>query len=87
MAVVAMIAAAASAHAQGGSGGIGSGGGGGDDTTSASGCASSEFGQRTLQLGDCGDDVETLNWILNSTSYAKGVSLSDDFATSTESSV
>jgi rare lipoprotein A (peptidoglycan hydrolase) len=86
MAVVAMIAAAASAHAQGGSGGIGSGGGGGD-TTSASGCASAEFGQRTLKLGDCGEDVETLNWILNSTSYAKGVSLTDDFATSTESSV
>jgi Putative peptidoglycan binding domain/Lytic transglycolase len=85
MALVAMIAAAASAHAQGsGSGGVGSGGGG---DVSASGCLNSEFGSRTLALGDCGDDVTTLNWILNGTGYGRGVGLDADFDGATESSV
>jgi hypothetical protein len=87
MAFVAMIAAAASAHAQGGgTGGVGTGGGGGGDV-SASGCLNSEFGSRTLALGDCGDDVTTLNWILNGTGYGKGVGLDADFDGATESSV
>jgi hypothetical protein len=87
MAVIAMIAAAASAHAQGGSGGIGSGGSGSGSDTTASGCASSEFGQRTLSLGDCGEDVATLNWILKSKTFADGVPLADDFTDPTDSSV
>jgi hypothetical protein len=86
MALVAMIAAAASAHAQGGdSGGIGTGGSGGD--VSASGCLNSEFGTRTLALGDCGDDVTTLNWILNGTGSGKGVPMNSQFADATATSV
>jgi Putative peptidoglycan binding domain/Lytic transglycolase len=88
MALVAMIAAAASAQAQGGgSGGVGSGGGDGGGDASASGCLNSEFGTRTLALGDCGDDVTTLNWILNGTGYGKGVALDADFDGTTESAV
>ena len=87
MALVAMVAAAASAQAQGGgSGGIGTGGGGGGDV-SASGCVDYEFGTRTLALGDCGDDVTTLNWILNSTGYGKTAPMSAEFAGTTETSV
>jgi peptidoglycan hydrolase-like protein with peptidoglycan-binding domain len=89
MALVAMIAAAASAQAQGqgdGSGGVGTGGGGGGDV-SASGCLNYEFGSRTLALGDCGDDVTTLNWILNSTGYGTSAPMSAEFAGTTESSV
>jgi rare lipoprotein A len=89
MALVAMIAAAASAHAQGGgSGGVGTGGGGGGGgDVSASGCLNSEFGSRTLALGDCGDDVTTLNWILKGTGYGRTVGLDADFDGTTESSV
>ncbi len=71
LAVVAMIAGAASAHA-GSSGGIGgstadSGGSaaGGNDLGTP-GCPNREFGRRTLEVGDCGDDVATLNWLLKS---------------------
>jgi rare lipoprotein A (peptidoglycan hydrolase) len=63
LAFAAMVAAAASASAQD-SGGVGTGGG--DSAGTSSGCSSTEFGKRTLALGDCGKDVKTLNWILNS---------------------
>src|SRR3954451_13403093 len=75
MAIVAMIAAAASAHA--GSGGTGATGGGP--------CADSTFGSRSLRLGDCGQDVKTLHWIMKADSY--GVSLDKAFDDSTESNV
>jgi hypothetical protein len=88
MAFVAMIAAAASAQAQGGgSGGIGTGGTGGGGDASASGCLDYDFGSRTLALGDCGDDVATLNWILNGTGYGRSVPMDSEFAGATESSV
>jgi rare lipoprotein A len=92
MALVAMIAGAASAHAQGGgSGGVGTGGGGGGGggggDVSASGCLNSEFGTRTLALGDCGEDVTTLNWILNSTTGGKAAPMNSQFAGTTETSV
>jgi Putative peptidoglycan binding domain/Lytic transglycolase len=83
LAFLAMVAAATSAHAD--SGGVAVGGGGTD--TTASGCADAEFGSRTLALGDCGDDVTTLNWILNSTSYDKGVPLTGEFGDPTEATV
>ena len=54
MAIVAMVAAAASAHA--GSGGTGVNGKGS--------CSHEGFGSRTLRLGDCGNDVKTLHWIM-----------------------
>ena len=83
MAVVAMVAAAASAQA--GSGGSTFGGGGGTGTT-ASGCAVTELGSRTLRRGDCGEDVRTLNWILRSKQYA-GVGLGEEFEDATEDAV
>jgi rare lipoprotein A (peptidoglycan hydrolase) len=88
MSVVALIAGAASAHATGGSGGIGGGGGGGGGAgASGTGCSTTEFGQRTLSLGDCGDDVATLNWILKSQSFAKSVPLVDEFEDPTDETV
>jgi hypothetical protein len=78
MAVIAMVAAAASAHA--GSGGTGSSGGG-----DSRGCPEMRFGARALDLGDCGDDVKTLHWILKAESY--GVPLGKDFDNPTAHSV
>jgi hypothetical protein len=85
MSVVALIAGAASAHATGGSGGVGGGGGGGAGA-SGTGCTTTEFGQRTLSLGDCGDDVATLNWILRSQA-SKTVPLVDEFDQPTDQTV
>jgi hypothetical protein len=76
MAVIAMIAAATSAHA--GSGGTSASGGGGS-------CSDREFGSRSLSLGDCGNDVKTLHWILKADSY--GVPLDRDFDNPTDDSV
>jgi len=73
MAVIAMVAAATSARA--GSGGTGS----------SSSCSDSQFGSRTLRLGDCGDDVKTLHWILKADSYR--LSLDKDFDNPTDDSV
>jgi hypothetical protein len=78
MAVIAMVAAAASAQA--GSGGTGSGGDGG-----SSGCPKLRFGARALDLGDCGVDVKTLNWVLKAKSYR--VPLGKDFESRTARSV
>jgi rare lipoprotein A (peptidoglycan hydrolase) len=75
MAIVAMVAAAASAHA--GSGGTG--------TTGGKSCADATFGSRSLRLGDCGQDVKTLHWIMKADSY--GVSLNNDFDVPTQSEV
>jgi hypothetical protein len=73
MAVIAMVAAAASAHA--GSGGTGASGS----------CSDAQFGHRSLRLGDCGDDVKTLNWVLKADEY--GVPLEKDFDNPTDDSV
>lgn len=78
MAIIGMIAAAASAHA--GSGGTGMGDGSGTGS-----CSDAGFGSRTLRLGDCGDDVKTLHWIMKADSY--GVSLDKDFDDSTQGEV
>jgi hypothetical protein len=75
MAVIGMVAAATSAHA--GSGGIG---------TSGSGeCRNADFGDRALNLGDCGTDVKTLNWLLKAKRYS--VPLEKDFDNPTDDSV
>lgn len=74
LAVVALVAAAGSARAA--SGGIG-----GD------GCADSDFGTRTLIRGDCGADVQTLNWILNSRDFGLRAGLGADFDGRTEAAV
>ena len=69
LAVVVLVAAAASAHAA--AGGIGAGDG--------DGCAATDFGTRTLSLGDCGADVQTLNWILHSRDFGADAGLGDEF--------
>ncbi|MGH2954642.1 MAG: RlpA-like double-psi beta-barrel domain-containing protein [Solirubrobacterales bacterium] len=96
MSVLAMLAGVASAQA-GSSGGVDGGGvtapgddpaaGGSGSGSVAGGCAQTEFGTRTLRLGDCGDDVRTLNWILKSRRYSGGVRLADDFQKPTDQSV
>jgi hypothetical protein len=95
LAVVALIAGAASAQAgssggaaigDGGSGG-GAGGAGGGGAATSGGCPAEELGRRTLKLGDCGDDVRTLNWILKSKSYQSGVALADQFENPTAATV
>jgi len=96
LAVVAMIAGLVSSHASADSGGIagnggtGSGGGGHvagrDDTQTTDGCPDPEFGKRKLEVGDCGGDVETLNWILKAKSYGNP-DLADEFDSSTENAV
>jgi hypothetical protein len=63
MAVIAMVAAATSAHA--GSGGVGPGG----DKSSSGHCRDARFGARALRVGDCGDDVKTLHWIMKADSF------------------
>ena len=75
IAIVAMIAAAASAHA--GSGGTG--------TSGTDGCSDLPFGSRSLKVGDCGDDVKTLHWVMRADSYA--VSLDGNFDEQTEAEV
>ena len=65
------------------------GGGGGGGENSAGGatvCPASELGSRTLALGDCGDDVRTLNWLLKS-KHLPGVPLADKYGASTEAAV
>jgi peptidoglycan hydrolase-like protein with peptidoglycan-binding domain len=80
MGLVVMIAAAASADGQ--SGGVS----GGAETTAGE-CVNRQFGSRPLALGDCGGDVRTLNWILKSKRFEKGVSFRKQFESPTDSTV
>jgi hypothetical protein len=77
--LAATIAAAASAAT---AGAAGSGG-----TTTPGSCEDFAFGERSLQLGDCGDDVKTLNWVLGSKAYATGVGLDEQFGDPTDAAV
>jgi hypothetical protein len=77
--LAATIAAAASAAT---AGAAGSGG-----TTTPGVCEDIAFGDRPLQLGDCGDDVKTLNWVLGSKAYATGVGLDEEFGDLTDAAV
>jgi putative peptidoglycan binding protein/rare lipoprotein A (RlpA)-like double-psi beta-barrel protein len=93
IAVVAMIAGVASAQAATSSGGIGGSGTGTGGTggatgsgTSTPGCPNTQLGQRTLEVGDCGGDVATLNWILKAKDYG-APPLADQFVDPTESAV
>ena len=54
--------------------------------TTPNGCPATEFGKRTLEVGDCGADVETLNWILKAKRYGNPT-LAEDFDDSTEGAV
>ncbi len=80
MAVIGMIAAATTAHAA--EGGTSARGGG---TGTSARCPDARFGARALKLGDCGNDVKTLHWLLRAKSY--GVSLDKAFDGHTSHSV
>jgi hypothetical protein len=82
MAVVAMLAAAASS-ADGATGGIGAGGG----VNEPSACDNARFGKRVLSLGDCGKDVKTLNWLLNSKRFTRKAPLGKKFKSPTDRAV
>ena len=84
LAIVAMIAGAASAQA-GSTGAATAAGAGGTGAEDDGQCVESQLGDRTLRIGDCGEDVLTLNWILES-DYPE-VSLHERFDVSTESAV
>jgi peptidoglycan hydrolase-like protein with peptidoglycan-binding domain len=87
MAVVAMLAAAVSSS-DASSGGVGDPSGvGGVDSDRGGSCAGGKFGKRTLRLGDCGEDVRTLNWLLNSKRVARQAPLGKDFETRTAAAV
>src|SRR5918996_3936186 len=76
-ALIAALVSATSANAAGGSGG----------TSTEPECATSEFGDRMLKLGDCGDDVRTLNWLLKGKRYAAAVGPHDQFDDATDAAV
>lgn len=76
LAVVVLLVAAATAHASP-TGGI----------ATDSGCADARLGERELSLGDCGTDVLTLNWILNSKEFGVGAGLGVEFDGATEDAV
>jgi Lytic transglycolase/Putative peptidoglycan binding domain len=50
-------------------------------------CQDVRFGDRALRLGDCGDDVRTLNWVLKSKRYSSGIGLGEEFDDPTEVAV
>lgn len=89
LAVLAFASAAVSSAAE--SGGVGPGGGDGAAGDDGGGggdgarCQTIPFGERTLERGDCGSDVETLNWLLRSREY--GVALDPSFEATTHESV
>lgn len=79
MAVIVLVVAAASSLA--------AGGGLGDPDAHGGRCDHDRFGARTLSRGDCGADVKTLNWILNSDRVARRAPLGRSFAGRTEAGV
>lgn len=83
-ALLAAALAAGFAAGAGASGGVGSDGGGGG-SGDGDRCRTSQFGDRNLERGDCGNDVTTLNWLLRYRDYA--VELQNRFAAKTERSV
>ena len=78
-AVVILVVAAATAHAAAPTGGI--------STEAGTGCADARLGERELKLGDCGTDVLTLNWILNSKEFGIGAGLGQQFDGATKDAV
>lgn len=83
-----VLTAVVAATAQAGSGGLASGG---TDSAGKSGtagrCAEARFGERKLRLGDCGQDVKTLHWILKSRAEGSGVRTRPMFIRRTASAV
>jgi peptidoglycan hydrolase-like protein with peptidoglycan-binding domain len=86
--LAALVAGVASAQAAGsGTGGVGSGGpASGEEGELTPGCPNAQLGRRTLELGDCGGDVATLNWVLRAEGYGRP-GLTDQFDAATETAV
>ncbi len=84
-----LVFAAITASAGADSGGVGPGGGdGGDNGGGGNGggaCEPGQFGHRSLERGDCGSDVETLNWLLKADDYR--VALDNTFSADTHDAV
>jgi rare lipoprotein A (peptidoglycan hydrolase) len=78
------VICAAGASASGGVGSPGDGSGGDGDGVQKQ-CRAQQFGERTLERGDCGSDVATLNWLLRYRAYP--VELDKRFASRTHDSV
>ncbi len=81
LAIAAIVAAAGSAQA---SGGVSEGQ---DTTTPPKACNNHDFGERRLQLGDCGGDVKTLNWLLRSRRLGQAVEPNKRFGPPTDAGV
>src|SRR5918992_5623597 len=81
----ALAAAASSANAGGGSGGIADASE--PPPEGSAECARADFGDRALELGDCGPDVRILNWILKSKPFERGVGLGKRFDAPTDATV
>ena len=81
MGLFAMLAAAASAQ------GAGSGGVSENVPPAPGECPAFEFGNRPLKLGDCGTDVQTLNWLLKSKPIGIGVLPEPLFSGATDQAV
>lgn len=81
MGLFAMLAAAASAQ------GAGSGGVSESAPPAPGECPAFEFGNRPLKLGDCGTDVQTLNWLLKSKPIGVGVVPEPQFTGPTDEAV
>ena len=79
VAMASICAASAFASSPTGSGGVGVQGTG-------TGCSNHPFGSRILSRGDCGSDVQTLNWLLRAKA-SSSVELSPDYTSSTVSAV
>jgi rare lipoprotein A (peptidoglycan hydrolase) len=81
MGLFAMLAAAASAQGA-------SSGGVSEDVPPAPGeCPAFQFGNRPLKLGDCGTDVQTLNWLLKSKPVGTAVAPEPQFSDPTDQAV
>lgn len=85
-AAAATVVAPGAAIAGSSSGGVGAGGNAaGPATPNRDGCATKQLGRRTLRLGDCGEDVATLNWILKAKDL--GAPLHERFDKNTDAAV
>ena len=90
-AMVLTVALIAAASAQANGSGTGSGGISGTGAVPATpplppGCVDTQLGKRDLRVGDCGVDVETLNWILKAKDFG-APELTPEFETPTAAAV
>ncbi len=80
--LLAAVALPAAAAAQG-AGGIGGGGG----VTTPGTCLKTTFGERNLQLGDCGSDVKVLTSVLKASPFGDDLDVSSHFDDAADAAV